>query len=60
MVELIIGEASLGEVEEADVVRDSPGEGLDEARFPRARWSVEKITPSIRYPCARSICAYIR
>jgi hypothetical protein len=51
VVELVVRQASLGQVEDADVVVERTGERLDEGRFARAGRSMQEVTSSIRDAC---------
>ncbi len=48
IIELVIGQATLGEVQQAYVIRQRTGECLDERRFSRSRRSMEQIASAIR------------
>jgi hypothetical protein len=51
VIELVVRQSSLGEVENADVVIERAGEGLDEGGFAGAGRTVEEVASSVRNSC---------
>ena len=47
MVQLIVTQSSLGEVEQADVVVEGAGEGLDVRGFAGTWWAVEEVAAAV-------------
>ncbi len=48
VVELVVGQATFGKVQQAYIIRQRPSQSLNERRLSRSRWSMEQISSAIR------------
>lgn len=48
MIEFVVRESTFTEVEDADIVFEVAGEGLDETAFAAAGWAVQEVAPAVR------------